>query len=96
MLCVMETLSKQLVYRRMNPKSFPRSAAHNISMMLCGGQWNIRMEETGPCQFQLVTSWEQLLGTECIQLPGENTEETEARWEKYLYVKSFRKANNIY
>lgn len=36
-LCVMEMLSKQLAYRRVNSKTFPKSVAHNISMMLCGG-----------------------------------------------------------
>ena len=64
-------LSKQLVYGTVNPKSFPKSVARNISVKLCGGQWNIRMEETGPCQFQLVTSWEQLLGTELFSYLGE-------------------------
>lgn len=77
--CVMEMLSKHFLNRRMNLKFFPESAAHNISMMLCRGKWNISTEQTGPCQFQSVTSCEHLPGTKYIQFPGGNTKAAEAR-----------------
>lgn len=74
-LCVMELLSKHFLTGG-ESQIFSQICCPHIALMPCGGEWNIRVEETGPCQFQLVTSCEHLPGTNVSPGVG-NTKETQ-------------------